>query len=148
MFRFMYVDKNKNLVTEGELAAFGILHPEEKGDFYRKILFCGMCYEQLSRQTNRVLKGDAPSTSKSFPRKTSTHRKTDHYYQCPFCKTHNEPLRNTCKKCERVLFSTEYDTKMVSSSSFNGSKSKHKSFDMKKLLIPLVVCSIGYCFYC
>jgi hypothetical protein len=142
MFRFMYVDRNKKLLTEGELAAFGILHPEEKGDFYRKILLCGICYEQLSRQTNRVLKGKASSTYKPLPSKTPSNRKIDHYYQCPFCKTHNEPLRNTCKKCARVLFSTEYETKMVSSTSFNVSgKSNRKrlSFDRKKVMIPIVV---------
>lgn len=141
MIRFMYVDKNKNLLTEGEIAAFGILHPEEKGKFYRKILLCGICYGEMSRQTNRVLNEWAPSTFKSFPRKTSPNRKTDHFYECPFCKTHNEPLRNTCKNCERVLFSTEYETKMISSSSFKAiSKTKRKSsFDTKKVFSPLVV---------
>lgn len=112
MFRFMYVDRNKKLLTEGELAAFGILHPEEKGEFYRKILLCGICYSQLSGQANRVLKGTVLSTSKPLPRKNPSNRKIDHYYKCPFCKTHKEPLRNTCQKCARVLFSTGYGTKM------------------------------------
>lgn len=140
MSRYIYVDKNSNVLTEGELAAFEILHPEEKGKYYRKILLCGICYSEVSRKTNRVLKGKAQT--KSSPQNTSSYGKAEHYYVCPFCKTPNEPLRNTCKKCDRILFSTEYETKRISASSFKASsrnKRRSESFDMKKIFIPLVV---------
>jgi len=71
MFRFMYVDRNKKLLTEGELAAFGILHPEEKGEFYHKILLCGICYSQLSRQTEQSTQRDGATYIQTITKKDS-----------------------------------------------------------------------------
>ena len=135
MLRHIYVDKNNNLVTESERTAFEVLHPEEKGNIYTKIVLCGICYEQLSKQTNRVFPKKRPLQTTSP--KGSSIRKPQNYYICPFCKTANEPMRNTCKNCGRILFSTEYETKRVPSKSLKGHE--RKNFNFKKGLVPIIV---------
>lgn len=131
--QYMYVDRNNNIITEGELTAFEVLHPEEKGKFYRKILLCGICYDQLGRneRAHNEIFGSQPISKRDAQAK-----KPDNYYICSFCKTANEPLRNTCKGCKRVLFSTEYETRRVSA---RGVQNSGKSLPIKKVLLPVVV---------
>ncbi|MFT4416561.1 MORN repeat-containing protein [Fredinandcohnia humi] len=113
MARVMYVDRNTNLLTESELTAFKILHTEERYTEFKKVTLCGICYHKFSAQMDRKVHR-MPKTSLTPLNKEIRSSVSKSYYVCPFCKTANEPLRNTCKKCERVLFSTEYETKRVS----------------------------------
>lgn len=97
---YVYIDKNKNVLSQKELKAFGIQHPEGENIFYEKVILCGVCYGEIMNRSNRILKGKrTPNPDKSF----NTH------YICPVCKTANEPLRKTCKKCESILFNIGYD---------------------------------------
>ncbi|WP_204524668.1 MORN repeat-containing protein [Litchfieldia alkalitelluris] len=121
MASYMYIDRNNRLFTESELTAFKVLHQEAKATNFRKVVLCGMCYERFEHKPVRVKTKNTVTPITSRPNPTSP-VKSSHYYQCPFCHTANEPLRNTCKGCSRILFSTEYDTKRVSASSFNYKK--------------------------
>lgn len=134
LIRQINVDKNGNIVMAGEVTAFNILHPEEKGKIYKEVLLCGMCYENLDRQKDK-LKVDKKS-SKATMKKAQNKDKSKNYYVCPFCKTANEPLRNTCKTCERILFSTEYETKRISSKEFTN---RFKPYYSKKIVISLLI---------
>ncbi|WP_456277538.1 MORN repeat-containing protein [Bacillus sp. AK128] len=117
MASYMYLDKNNNLMSESEFSAFKILHPEEENIRFQKVTLCGICYESLSNQTNRKVSIKRKPNLTPSPIYKNKSSKVDHYYICPFCHTHNEPLRNTCKSCTRILFSTEYETKRGSSKS-------------------------------
>jgi hypothetical protein len=49
---------------------------------------------------------------------------------CPFCRSINRVPANTCWKCNRVLFSTEYETKRVK-----------RLFGIRNTLLTLIVIS-------
>ncbi|WP_174734369.1 MORN repeat-containing protein [Mesobacillus harenae] len=134
MANYMYVDKNNNLLTESELSAFTILHPDEKVSF-RKVIFCGICYNDLSRRTDRKVTLTKRQTQRT-PVVTAKRPKPKNYYICPFCDTANEPLRNTCKNCSRILFSTEYETKRISKGSYN---KKQGSFGLNKVVLLVAI---------
>ncbi|PGT89016.1 hypothetical protein COD11_04900 [Bacillus sp. AFS040349] len=118
MAKYMYVDKNNNFFTEGQLTAFKVLHPEDQKASFKRMVVCGMCYETVSNQSTKM-----PQVRNTSPRPSSKNkkdpRKIKNHYICPFCHTANEPLRNTCKKCSRILFSTEYETKRVPTSTLS-----------------------------
>ncbi|MBM7661694.1 hypothetical protein JOC85_002497 [Bacillus mesophilus] len=117
MASYMFLDKNNNLITESEFSAFKILHPEEENIRFQKVTLCGICYGNLSNHLNRKVNMKRKANQTPSAISSNKSRKVDHYYICPFCHTHNEPLSNTCKNCTRILFSTEYETKRVSSKS-------------------------------
>ncbi|MED4014670.1 hypothetical protein [Sutcliffiella cohnii] len=50
----VYIDRNGNILSESELTAFEILHPEEENAFYKKAILCGVCYEEIMGKTDRM----------------------------------------------------------------------------------------------
>ncbi len=116
MANHMYVDKNHLLLTENELIAFGIVHHRHtKNPSFSKVILCGICYETIDSKKNRVLKIKKSNSAVIRGDKRKRRDKTT-FYICYFCQSENEPLRSTCRKCEKNLFSTDYETKQVSSS--------------------------------
>ena len=106
MLKIVYLDKNNKKLSDREFSAYRIMHPESKGSF-QQVALCGLCMDSdmIGNQVQY-----SPLTSKRSKRKKETN-----YYVCPFCDTANEPLRNTCKQCDRILFSTQYETKRINS---------------------------------
>lgn len=109
MLKIVYLDKNNKKLSDREFSAYRILHPESKGSF-QQVALCGICMDSDGN-------GDQVQYSTLSRKRTKSKKIKSHanYYVCPFCNTANEPLRNTCKQCDRILFSTQYETKRVNS---------------------------------
>ncbi|WP_273124285.1 MORN repeat-containing protein [Bacillus weihaiensis] len=160
---FMHVDRNRNLLTESELTAYLILHPEDQHIKFKKVILCGMCYETLkNKETISRVTTKATTTTTAVKSKPRSHLNTSstqsintktkkarvkNYYICPFCDTANEPLRNTCKGCDRILFSTEYETKRVSSRSLSTYKSQKRFKVMELFVFVGVILLVSFLVY-
>ncbi|WP_226670448.1 MORN repeat-containing protein [Metabacillus litoralis] len=140
----IYLDKNNKLMDESELTAFQILHPEDKGNTFKKVILCGICYEKIKKSNSKV-KLIKKRTNIIHTPKVKKFNNPKNYYVCAFCHTPNEPLRNTCKNCERVLFSTEYDTKRISKYQLSDKKTSRRILDL--LVVLSVIAITGFLVY-
>ncbi|TXC82229.1 hypothetical protein FS935_21275 [Metabacillus litoralis] len=140
----LYMDKNNNLMDDSELTAFQILHPEDKSNTFKKVILCGICYEKIKQSNSKVKLVKKRSTFTQLS-KAKANNNPKNYYVCAFCHTPNEPLRNTCKNCERILFSTEYDTKRISKYQLSDKKTSRQIIDF--LVVTSVIAITGFLVY-